>query len=183
MYQKVLFFFISLQLFIPLPLRKPNFVSWMQKRLGYINPLNDFRDIAEIANNFYYFENTINDFVHYNGQTMVLESLLTILFTNNFGECEITIEDAVRTEPLYFHNKSEPFDAVYMMNVDDEWEGIPVHGDPQYIGNMEEFEAEADFIVRVHKEAVTDIEEAYLRSIVDKFKIAGKNYLVLALEP
>jgi hypothetical protein len=35
----------------------------------------------------------------------------------------------------------------------------------------------------VHKEAVTDIEEAYLRSIVDKFKIAGKNYLVLALEP
>ncbi|MEZ5195129.1 MAG: hypothetical protein R2764_01620 [Bacteroidales bacterium] len=121
------------------------------------------------------FEDSTKKYIKYNGQLKVLEYVLNNIISNIYGDSLIEIEDGGRSNKLYFHNVGEPYETVYISNVGDD------DAEPLYIGNYEDYIAEYDFIVRVHQSSITTDHRNYIKSIVDKFKIAGKKYSVLSL--
>lgn len=172
---RLLYFLITIQNFIPDEIRKAKFVTYMAEVLGYVD-VDEYEDILKLADEFFKFKSMLDRFLPYNGQLMILESALNRFQPSTYPEATITIEDATRSDYLHFHNVNEPYDDVFMHNADE------VGADALYMYNKEEYEAEVDFIVRVHLSSVSDDHKLYIRSIVDKFKIAGKTYSVLPLE-
>lgn len=171
-------FIISFQVFVANIVRLPKFAQFMNELLGYFHLIipEGFTGISAITYNFFLFEHKTNKYIRYNGQLMVLEYVLNHVANNGaFTAANIAIEDASRSDFLYFHNKGESFGDVHMSNKDEP------DAEPVWMSNIEEFNAEFDFIVRVHLIDVTSDHKEYIRTIVDKFKIAGKNYAVLAL--
>jgi hypothetical protein len=132
-----------------------------------------FTGIIKIASEFYNKRQFNNTIFKYSGQIGSLEALLTNR-SSIYEDANVTIEDALRTPKVYLHNTGEIADADYLFNTSE-----PDY-EPFYVYNIEDYESEVDFIVRVHLETVTDDHKAYLASFVDIFKIAGKKYLILA---
>lgn len=121
----------------------------------------------------------ISDNEVYTGQISSLEHLLNLKFNLNYdinirdtliSNTEIIYIDEESIEPFYLWNENENFiPFVYFHN---ELELFP----PIYWYNSMESIYEGSFIVYVPNWLIYD--ENYLRAIINKFKIAGKKYLI-----
>jgi len=140
--------------------------------LGY-NDDWEMTNIFKIVNDFFQFRVDNKQIYQHSGQIMSLEHLL--MLNDDFYENPvIKIKDAVRTPMVKIYNKGEPYPPVYLWNVGE------IGIEPLMLYNNEEYEAEVDFIVRIYLETISDDYKAYLGSLIDKFKIAGKKYKILA---
>ena len=104
----------------------------------------------------------------YNSQVIVFEKLLN--YEMGYSNGEITIQDGTPVGRIYTSNADE-HDPVYFANTD---ENAPV-----YVGNATEYITAYDFVVRV-PQSLYDNRLGKLKGLVNKYKLAGVNYSVVA---
>lgn len=104
----------------------------------------------------------------YSSQVIIFEALLNAEF--GYVSQEITILDGTSLGQVYTANADEN-DPLYTANAS---ELAPV-----YIGNAAEYDPKFDFIVRAPKQ-LTNTKLVRLKSLVNKYKMAGTVYTVTA---
>lgn len=104
----------------------------------------------------------------FTGQVIYLEKLLNDTFNN--GGTEIFIEDGILKIAPFLFNTAEDADPFYVFNTGETSE------DNLYIYNTAEYTGNLDFIVKVPAALVFD--ENQMKSLINKYKLAGKNYTI-----
>lgn len=146
--------------YVPPFLRYPKLIGFLR---ALLSPLVSYRN--QLLLTIY---PTIERRAHYNSQVIVFEALLNFEF--GYVSQQITILDGTVLNRVYTANADE-HDPVYTANAD---ENAPV-----FIGNAAEYRTPYDFIVRVPQQ-LYNTQLARLRSLVNKYKLAGVNYNVVA---
>jgi hypothetical protein len=168
----ILGYIFLVQLNIVPELRLPKMVQFINEKLLGFFGIDNYTGIMMVAESFFAFRSYTTKNLAYSGQLLCMEEVLSQP-NDEYPNAVVTIEDAIREFPAYLHNASEPFGPVYLTNV-----GEPDEA-PLWLGNLEEFNSEYDFIIRVHLDAVSQDHKNYLSGIMEQFKIAGKNYIIL----
>jgi len=99
------------------------------------------------------------------GQVIYLEKLLNDKYNNGFSGIWIASENI---STLFLANKAENFTPIYLANKSEI--------SPIYVGNKSEYLQQYNFIIWVPISIFNLIDIAEMRSLVDKYRIAGKNY-------
>lgn len=104
----------------------------------------------------------------FTGQVIYLEKLLNDTFNN--GGTEIFIEDGILKIAQFLFNTAEDADPFYVFNTaETNEENLYLYNTAEYTGNL-------DFIVKVPTALVFD--ENQMKSLINKYKLAGKNYII-----
>lgn len=104
----------------------------------------------------------------FTGQVIYLEKLLNDTFNN--GGTEIFIEDGILKIAPFLFNTAEDADPFYVFNTaETNEENLYLYNTAEYTGNL-------DFIVKVPTALVFD--ENQMKSLINKYKLAGKNYTI-----
>lgn len=106
----------------------------------------------------------------YNGQVAELEYVLNDYYYSSPTTRDIYIEDYVGYEDTFLYNKAENLEDTFIYN--------SAEAEPEtFIFNADEGGGGPDFIVWVPVALVFD--ENYMRSLINKYKIAGPQYQIV----
>jgi len=111
----------------------------------------------------------------YNGQVAELEYVLNDYYYNSPTTRDIYIEDYVGYADTFIYNKAEGLDDTFIYNTAENTEPNT------FIFNADEGRGGPDFIVWVPDNLVFD--ESYMRSLVNKYKMAGPAYEIKTYVP
>src|SRR5574343_779038 len=100
----------------------------------------------------------------FTGQVIYLEKLLNDTFNN--GGTEIFIEDGGKIAPFIFNTEENEPD-LFIYNTEENEPDLFIYNTEEYPGNV-------DFIVKVPTALVFD--DNHMKSLINKYKLAGKNY-------
>ena len=126
------------------------------------------KPIRRILDEYYTHRKTNELLIHMNGQVIYIEHILNHYFDPiNKG---IYITDSAQVEEgVVLYNDAEDNEETYLYN-DAE------NADETYFFNQEELQNWADFIVNIPSSVTYN--EQQLRALVNRYKIAGKNYII-----
>ena len=146
---------------IPIKLRKQNFLYLLRVL---------YKSLFTVQNTFNQFFNTIKYDLDFNGQVIYLEHLLNDKFDST--ERRIYITDADNLPLPYLFNKIEENEPIYIFNKSE-------LETPLYLYNNQEYITDNDFTVVLPIGLSYDLN--YLKSLINKFKIAGVRYNIIEL--
>lgn len=157
-----------------------NFYSFVLQLLPPFLRNGNFQDFLNIfAKQLKIFQEYIYQNEVYTGQISSLEHFLNLKFNLSYNiqtrdtlisNTEIIYIDEEFIEPFYLWNENENFiPLVYFHNENESFNIV-------YLYNSIESIYEGSFIVYVPDWLVYDLN--YLKSLINKFKIAGKKYLI-----
>ena len=144
-----------------LPIAKRRFVN-----IAWLTFLS--KPIRRILAEYYTYRLSNELLIHMNGQVIYIEHILNHYF-DQVNEGIYITDSAEVEEGVILYNNGENNEETYLYN-DAE------NNDETYFFNLEELQNWPDFIINIPS-AVT-FNEQQLRALVNRFKIAGKNYII-----
>jgi len=117
----------------------------------------------------YYEYRKLNDLlIHMSGQVVYLEHILNYYFDDVNQGIYITDSTTVE-EPTILYNENEGNEKTYLYNdAENDYE--------TYLFNKTELQAWPNFVVNIP--STVTFNEQQLRALVNRFKLAGKNYII-----
>jgi hypothetical protein len=148
---------------VPIKLRFGRQKAWVESLL---QPLKSFQSIVTSRASSWNYE------MRFNGQVMYIEHYLNDILDN--GERRIFINDPFDFEPLMAHvfNKIEGRETLVVYNKS---EGVSTN---TFVYNANEFDNAPDFVVNVPSDIASLYSSAYIKSLVNKYRLAGKRYTI-----
>jgi hypothetical protein len=113
-----------------------------------------------------------------NGQTIVLEKALNVMFNNNEDGIEI-VNTLINFQTLYVYNSFEQPPIGQERYIFNRNEAIPTGATQSYVFRKDEIQFQYDFVVRIPAAIYSIINLNQLRAIIDQYIFVGTNYNVV----
>lgn len=156
-------------------------VDWLPDRmrkniiLNYLSVINNYLDIEWLAFLQYRYNTLLETAV--NGQTIVLEKYLNVLFDPSDEQIRI-VNTVSNFETLYVYNRNEApsqGDDIYIYR---KGETIPFDGNQEYVFRKSEIELNFDFVVEIPNSIAIFLNLSQVDAVVKRYKFAGTTYAI-----